>query len=185
MLRLSIMLALLWALFTPEADAQHRPVIDVHLHAYTELPAGTPAEWTDRPEARALRAPQDADEHMRATLEAMDKYNIVLAVASGSQEAIRAWQDAADGRFIGGAMLSDDGLPEHSVDALRASVEDGTIGVFGELGLQYHGIEPADSRLKPNYDYAEIAGVPIALHTGLGPPGGPHSFAPDFRVTLG
>ncbi len=25
----------------------------------------------------------------------------------------------------------------------------------------------------------------LVLHTGLGPPGGPHSFAPAFRVALG
>ena len=185
MQKLACALVVLIAAFAAEADAQRRPVIDMHLHAYTDLPPGVPADWADRPEARALTAPQDAEKHMRATLEEMDRYNVVLAVVSGPEEAIRAWHEAAPGRFIGGAFLGNDGLPEHSVDSLRALVEEGTIGILGELGLQYYGIEPADPRLTPYYDYLEESGVPLALHTGLGPPGGPHSFAPDFRVTLG
>jgi hypothetical protein len=35
------------------------------------------------------------------------------------------------------------------------------------------------------YKIAEENGIPVCLHTGLGPPGGPHSFAPKFRTTLG
>ena len=167
------------------AVAQRGPVIDVHLHAYTEVPPGMRAEWADRPDARALVAPANADEHMRATIAEMDRYNVVLGVVSGPEPSIRAWHEAAPGRFVGGAFLGDDGLPEHPVDSLRARVEDGTVGVLGELGLQYEGIAPDDPRLAPYYDYLEASGVPLALHTGLGPPGGPHSFAPAFRASLG
>ena len=56
---------------------------------------------------------------------------------------------------------------------------------MGELGLQYHGISPDDPRLEPYYTAAEEMAIPVALHTGLGPPGAPHSFAPKFRVRLG
>ena len=73
------------------AAAQRPPVIDVHLHAYTEIQPNAPASWTGEPEARALTGPAAAEE----------------------------------------------------------------------------------------------MGIPVALHTGLGPPGGPHTFAPKFRVTLG
>lgn len=165
--------------------AQRAPVIDIHLHSYMEVPAGMPAGWADRPDAQALTAPASAEEHMRLTLAEMDRYNVVLGVVSGPEASIRAWQEAAPGRFIGGAFLGDNGLPEHSVDSLRMLVEEGTIGVLGELGLQYQGIEPGDTRLNPYYDYLEESGIPLALHTGLGPPGGPHSFAPAFRVNLG
>lgn len=173
------------ALLGEPETAQRGPVIDVHLHSYTGMPAGIQADWADREESRALKAPANAEEHMRATLAEMDRYNIVLGIVSGSEASIRAWHDAAPGRFIGGASLGDGGLPEHSVDALQALVEEGTVGVLGELGLQYHGIAPNDPRLDPYYDYLETSGIPLALHTGLGPPGGPHSFAPKFRVTLG
>ncbi len=171
---------------TTSTYAQERlPIIDMHLHCYTEVPSGMRADWADRTDAQALTAPTSAEEHMRATLSEMDRYNVVLAVVSGPEASIRAWHEAAPGRFIGGAFLGDDGLPEHSVDSLRALVEAGTVGVLGELALQYAGIAPDDPRLDPYYDYLEASGVPLALHTGLGPPGGPHSFAPAFRVTLG
>lgn len=168
-----------------QVGAQRAPVIDVHLHSYMEVPPGMRAEWADRPDAQALTAPASAEDHLRATLAQMDRYNVVLAVVSGPEASIRAWHKAAPGRFIGGAFLGGDGLPEHPLDSLRALVEEGTVGVLGELGLQYAGIAPDDPRLDPYYDYLEESGVPLALHTGLGPPGGPHSFAPAFRVTLG
>ncbi len=185
MKKLFAVLAALLTLLPADAVAQRSPVIDVHLHSYTDVPPGVRAEWADRADARALTAPASAQEHMRATLAEMDRYNVVLGVVSGPEASIRAWHKAAPGRFIGGAFLGDDGLPEHSVDSLRALVEEGTIGVLGELGLQYAGLAPDDPRLDPYYDYLEASGIPLALHTGLGPPGGPHSFAPAFRVTLG
>ncbi len=185
MKKLAIAVAVLLALSATEVVAQRGPVIDVHLHSYTGVPPGIQADWANRPEARALVAPTNAEDHLRATLAEMDRNNVVLAVVSGPEASLRAWHEAAPGRFIGGASLGDDGLPEHSVDSLRVLVEAGTVGVLGELGLQYFGIAPDDVRLTPYYDYLEASGVPLALHTGLGPPGGPHTFAPAFRVTLG
>lgn len=185
MKKLFAVLAALLTLSVAEAVAQRSPVIDVHLHSYMEVPPGLRADWADRAEARALTAPASAEEHMQATLAEMDRYNVVLGVVSGPEVSIRAWHEAAPGRFIGGAFLGDDGLPEHSVDSLRALVEEGIVGVLGELGLQYAGVAPDDPRLDPYYDYLETSGIPLALHTGLGPPGGPHSVAPAFRVTLG
>jgi uncharacterized protein len=173
------------ALSAVDAVAQQDPVIDVHLHSYVDVPPGISAEWAHRSDARALTSPASAAEHMQATLAEMDRYNVVLGIVSGPEASIRAWHKAAPGRFIGGAFLGDDGMPEHSVDSLQALVEEGTIGVLGELGLQYVGIAPDDPRLDPYYDYLETSGTPLALHTGLGPPGGPHSFAPGFRATLG
>ena len=178
-------LLLLFVCFATEAIAQRSPVIDIHLHSYTAVPAGMRADWADRPDAQSLVVPASAEEHMRATLAEMDRYNVVLGVVSGPEASLRTWHEAAPGRFIGGAFIGEDGLPEHSVDELRALVEEGTVGVLGELGLQYEGIAPNDPRLDPYYDYLQASGVPFALHTGLGPPGGPHSFAPAFRASLG
>lgn len=185
MKRLNCTFVAVLALLATEVVAQRGPVIDVHLHSYTQVPPGMKAQWADRADAQALAAPASAEEHLQATLAEMDHYNVVLAVVSGPESSIRAWHEAAPDRFIGGAFLGEGGLPEHSVDSLRDLVEEGTIGVLGELGLQYEGIAPDDPRLDPYYDYLEESGVPLALHTGLGPPGGPHSFAPAFRVTLG
>lgn len=185
MKKFSCVLTIILAIVADEVVAQRGPVIDVHLHSYTEVPQGIRADWADRADARALTAPASAEEHMQATLKEMDRYNVVLAVVSGPEISIRAWREAAPGRFIGGAFFGDDGLPEHSIDSLHTLVEEGIIGVLGELGLQYAGIAPDDPRLNPYYEYLVASGIPLALHTGLGPPGGPHSFAPAFRVALG
>ena len=170
---------------TTSVSAERPPVIDVHLHAYSAAPASMKPDWAGRERARALTPSGSTEEHLRETLAIMDRYNIVLGIVSGPEEALRAWHKAAPGRFIGGAFLNEQGLPEHSVEGLRRLVEEGVIGVFGELGLQYAGIAPDDPRLDPYYDYLGESSVPLALHTGLGPPGGPHSFAPKFRATLG
>ncbi|MEJ2594290.1 MAG: amidohydrolase family protein [bacterium] len=39
--------------------------------------------------------------------------------------------------------------------------------------------------MEPYYQVAEENSIPVCLHTGFGPPGGPHAFAPKFRTTLG
>lgn len=100
-------------------------------------------------------------------------------------ESGRSWQEKAPGRFTGGVYLGEDGLPEPSVDSLQILAEEGVFSVLGELGLQYHGISPDTPDMAPYYAKAAELGMPVALHTGLGPPGGPHTFAPEFRITLG
>ena len=99
---LALVLVLLLVLRSAEAVAQRGPVIDVHLHSYVDVAAGVRAAWADRSDAQALTSPESAEEHMRATLSEMDRYNVVLAVVSGPEASIRAWQEAAPGRFIGG-----------------------------------------------------------------------------------
>lgn len=167
------------------SEAQKEPVIDIHLHAYEALQPGIPADWTGEPEAQALISPSNAEEHLRKVLAQMDEHNIVLAIASSRNvSALKTWHKAAPGRFIGG-IQTNQGIPAASLDSLRILIKNGTVGVLGELGLQYFGVKPDDPRLEPYYTLAEEMQVPVCLHTGLGPPGGPHTFAPKFRTTLG
>lgn len=161
------------------------PVIDLHLHCYVEIEPEVPVDFAQRPESAALLSPASAEEHRDRTLAEMDRHDVVRALVSGSEKAVRQWHEAAPGRFIGGIGLGEDGLPEASAAEFENLVNEGVMGVLGELGLQYRGISPADDRLTDYYDFLERSGVPLALHTGLGPPGGPHTFAPRFRVTLG
>lgn len=161
------------------------PVIDLHLHCYVEIEPEVPVAFAQRPESAALLSPASAEEHRDRTLAEMDRHDVVRALVSGSEKAVRQWHEAAPGRFIGGIGLGEDGLPEASASEFENLVNEGVMGVLGELGLQYRGISPADDRLTDYYDFLERSGVPLALHTGLGPPGGPHTFAPRFRVTLG
>lgn len=176
-------LALFLASSSP-LGAQRPPVIDVHLHAYDGALSGVGPAWAAEA-VRDLEGAPDSEAHLQATLEVMDRYNVVLAVVSGPEAAVRRWQEEAPGRFLGGAFLGPGGEPEHTPSELGRLQEEGVMHVLGELGLQYEGISPADPAMEPYWSFAEEAGMPVALHTGLGPPGGPHTFAPRFRTTLG
>lgn len=84
-----------------------------------------------------------------------------------------------------GIQTNDQGRPILSPDSLKHYFESNQVNFLGELGLQYFGIEPDNPMMKSYYQVAEEKGIAVCLHTGLGPPGGPHSFAPKFRTTLG
>ena len=67
-------------LCVPAGAADDRPpIIDMHLHANSS------ADWTvGHPNpATGVTSPASAEEHMRATLAAMERYNVVVAVVSG------------------------------------------------------------------------------------------------------
>lgn len=162
------------------------PIIDMHLHAYEAIPAGIPASWAGEIQAQALISSESATSHLQEVLSQMEKHNIVLALTSStSLKAIKKWKQAAQNSFIGGIQTNEDGLPIVSADSLRILKQSGEIEVFGELGFQYFGLTPDDHRIDEYYQVAEEFSIPVCLHTGLGPPGGPHTFAAKFRTTLG
>jgi len=168
------------------AGGQNAPIIDVHLHAYPQTNPGMTAVWAADSEAKSFQSPPDADIHREKVFRAMDRQNIVLGIVSSTDlESIRMWSESGQGRLIGGIQTDDEGMPIVSVDSLELLAEEGTVGVLGELGLQYYGVRPDDERLEPYYAIAEKTGIPVCLHTGLGPPEGPHTFAPKFRTDLG
>jgi hypothetical protein len=177
------LLILLWAF--PSLTLAQAPVIDIHLHAYPALPPQSDPIWQALPRHVALQAPRGAEEHFAATLEQMDRHNIVLGVVSGPAAAVRAWKTATPTRFIGGAWLFVDGDLRPSVDDLQRNVEQGMYSVLGELNLQYQGVSPADPRLEPYYGLAESRGLPVGLHSSGGPPGAPYYHDSRFRVSLG
>lgn len=165
------------------AYAQSRgPIIDMHMHAFGFAEYGDPAppnEVTGKvPSARS-----DADA-LDAHLREMDRYHVVLAVASGPIERLELWKKSARDRFIGGAYTGPrDALPDPTT--LRAMIEDKRVGVIGELGLQYRGLSPTDPAIEPYFALAEELDVPVAIHTGLGDAGTPYNCCPNFRTSLG
>ena len=168
---------------TPKVE-RRAPIIDVHLHAYLpEAYPQTPNEVTGRPPVS-----KTAEEHMRATLDAMDEYNIVLGFVSGSLEAVQAWWEFAPERFVGGAGFGRAGVV--SLGELRARFEDGRLGLLGEITAQYQGLSPSDPQLDPYFGLAEELDIPVSIHTGTSAPrtafghpaGGP---SPKFRLRYG
>ena len=165
-------------------QSKKEPVIDIHLHSYISVPPDVPAAWAVD-EAKALRSPASAQAHLDLVLEEMERNNIVKAVVSSpSLDALENWRKTAPEKFIMG-IRTEKGLPVVSPDSLQILFDNGKIGVLDELGLQYHGLRPDDPRLEPYFVVAEKNNIPVCLHTGLGPPGAPFNFAPEFRVKLG
>lgn len=153
-------------LLAHNAFSQKRePIVDVHIHAHPL--------WT-RPDTawypKQWRRPSSNEELMRQTLQQMDKYNIVKAVASGDPKTIQQWVSAAPNRFLPGYEPWPTLKPE-DVENLRQRIQSGEVKVFAEIISQYAGINPSDSIMEPLYQLAEEIDIPIGIHIGIGPPG--------------
>lgn len=168
------------------ANPRGLPIIDMHMHA-TPLEA-YPSEWGKPPFRNpATGKPSAATNNeaiMVASLRAMTQFNIVKAVASGPLDDVHRWQAAAPGRIIGGALLLPR-IPLPDIEVLRAEFASGRVGVLGELGLPYLGLTPSDSKLEPYFALAAQYDIPVAIHTGAGPPRAPYEGTPDSRTSLG
>lgn len=168
------------------ADARGLPIIDMHMHA-VPLEA-YPSEWGPapfrNPATGELSAATTNQAIMAASVRAMTQFNIVKAVVSGPLDDVHRWQAFAPDRVIGGIWLAPDvGLPD--IEILRREFESGRVAVLGELGLPYLGMTPNDPKLEPYLALAERLDIPVAFHTGAGPPRAPYEGAPKSRVTLG
>jgi len=167
------------------AQESDMPIIDIHLHAYEGRLPSQAASWAGEPEARALMSAEDSEVHFQRVVDEMKKNNIKLAFTSSSSiNALKIWKNAYPNVFLTG-IQTNGGIPILSPDSLKYYVANDQVDLLGELGLQYYGMAPDDPSMDAYYRAAEENGIIICLHTGLGPPGGPHSFAPEFRTTLG
>jgi predicted TIM-barrel fold metal-dependent hydrolase len=183
-IRLFALTCALAALIFPQtATAQLPPIIDVHLHSYRAESFSGPLPPNSV--TGVMPTATTPKENMQATLAQLEKFNIVLGIVSGPLDSVDAWRQAAPDRIIAGAYEGPRGiLPDVAV--LLESFESGRLQVMGELGFQYHGLTPNESRLEPYFRLAEEMGIPVAIHTGLAAPNTPYkSCCPDFRVTLG
>jgi len=172
----------------PYTPSPKLPIIDVHLHAY---PADEALPTTPNPINGKPSVPKDGEGHLRACLAEMKRLNVVKGVVSGGSgdrlAAAAHWREAAPDRIIAGAGVrgsEDTPLPELGV--LRNELAAGRLRVLGEVTAQYAGLSLSDPKYEPYLSLAEELDVPVALHTGTGPPG--ISFDPccrHFRASLG
>ena len=166
-----------------ECSAQERPpVIDMHMHAHhipLDLPPGAPPPCLPRPCQPEGAATATSDESLQETLEAMQRYNIVLGfLSSADLDIVQDWMSAAPDRFIPSPFIEAPG--DLSPDMLRQEYEAGRLAGMGEIGSQLLGVPPNDPALAPYYELAEEFDVPVLIHTaGIGPP------VPGFRTGAG
>ncbi|HEY4647420.1 MAG TPA: hypothetical protein VIH25_14200 [Steroidobacteraceae bacterium] len=109
-----------------------------HRHAppCVELPDGAPA--LNNPATGKPSVAVTSTKLRRASLAALEQYNIVKAVTSGPAETVAQWHAAAPDRIIVGAFV-DEAHPLPDLAKLRAEIEAGRVQVIGELGLVPHG----------------------------------------------
>ena len=170
-----------------ESERYEGPIIDMHLHAYTEASYwGAGPDGPVRHGGDSRPAPPSAEEHRRETLEAMDRHGVVLGVVSGEGlSAAEAWSEAAPDRFLTGVVVYDP-VDDLDVETFAGWLREGRLDVFAEIGAQYGGHSPSDPAFTPYWSLAEEHGVPVGIHTGESFPGTPYSGSyPDFRVRLG
>jgi predicted TIM-barrel fold metal-dependent hydrolase len=165
------------------------PIIDVHMHAYPAdeaIPAGALNPATGKPPSA-----KTGEAHLQACLAEMKRLNVVRSVVSGGSgdrlAAAAHWRDAAPDRIIAGASIrgsADTPLPDLGV--LRQAFAGRRMQVLGEVTAQYAGLRLDDPQYRPYLALAEELDIPVAVHTGMGPPG--VSYDPccrGFRASLG
>ncbi len=182
------------------------PIIDVHLHAFGVDAQGPPplgvcvgqaAElrfdarrpWPDTL-LEQLKNPRDSaaiwsptsDEDLRdQTLAEMERLD-VLGVVSGPPDRVRDYRERAVGRVIS-AIEFDLERYAYTPKQIAALIDHEDFAVFGEITDQYNGTAMDDPRFDPFWDVVAERDVPIAVHTGIGPPGAAH-LHPRFRAAL-
>ena len=164
------------------------PIIDVHLHAY---PADEAIPDIANPANGKKPGVKTGEEHRQAVLAEMKRLHIVKGVVSGGSgdrlaAAIR-WRDADPNRFIAGAGIrGSQDTPLPPLEVLKKAFQSGQIGVLGEVTAEYAGATLGDPRYEPYLALAEQLDIPVALHTGVGPPGISYdACCRGFRVALG
>jgi predicted TIM-barrel fold metal-dependent hydrolase len=154
------------------------PIIDMHLHSYDE------DTYFRAPDRSGRMAPADAQSHFHETYQALKQYNIVLAVISGSEKSEAEWVAAdTDHRFLRGlgSIHSEGWTP----DKFEELVKKKQVAIFGEIGAYYRGQTLADPFYAPYLAICERYGIPVAIHTGGGPPGVVYRGSPDARLMTG
>lgn len=222
-MKLLIPLIVLMVLPTHARGQQHLPILDMHMHVRpvdhygpppmllcappVTMPRWDPVEpieviFEPRPgEAPCPHphwSPETDEEVFRLTIEVMERHNI-YGVLGGQPEQVRAWTDAAPGRFIpaldfrldrptgtatpGAAQAAASYVPL-SPDSIRALHEGGAFEVLAEVLNAFGGIAPDDERMAPYWELAEELDIPVGIHIGPGAPGEVYLGNQGFRARL-
>ncbi len=143
-----------------------KPIIDVHLHGYTEQSYRTPPG-----------APESYEAFKSEIKHYFKKFNIVAAMKSGGR-----YDADLEAKMLAG--YESNNYPSFDTLEFKQLVNEGKIQVWGEFMPQFNGLTLADPKLAPYLAICEREGIPVALHTGTGPPGISNRYK-RFRLALG
>jgi hypothetical protein len=181
-----MLLGLVLCTFTACSKPHPKPIIDMHLHAYT-------IDWSG---GRLLANPMTGQapvarndaQLIQVTLDIMDRYNIVKAVASGPLEGVRRWKAVAPDRIIGAVMFTgaeSSYTPTPELLEIKKAYNDGQIGAIGELASQYAGLSPDAPELEPFFEIADQLKIPVGIHMGTAGGHAAYRCCPGYRMALG
>lgn len=195
--------------FAPSANAETNrlPIIDMHVHIYDvetfggdwpktictsksnlEFPGVDAIKEITAQSASVCDEPMSpsatSDLLMEETVAAFDEYNIIAVTAGGGDlEKLEKWQAASPNRIIPAIRFH---RHEYSLERLRQLYREGQFRVFHEIGPQYDGKTVDAPEFDPYFALAEELDIPVGIHLGLGPPGGPNlAGMSSFRNSAG
>lgn len=152
------------------------PIIDVHLHTMNTMML----DLGPNPITGAA-PPKSVEDHVRATVNAMKRNNIVLGIVGGPLDQLGAFRDVGGARVWASPLFAS---PSIDLGELRHLYRIGALKAMGEIGAQYEGLSPSAPELEPYFALAAELDIPVGIHTGLSFPGITRT-APKFRVSLG
>lgn len=150
-----------------------KPIIDMHLHDYTNQ------SYFTAPAPDGTMAPRTLSEYRNEVEKMLKKFNIVKAVVSTIGGVNRLDED---GIMIPGYYTNQ---PPSDTLTFKKLIETGKLKVFGEIGAVYGGYTLSDPKFEPYLDICERYDIPVAVHTGGGPPNITYICCPNFRLKLG
>jgi len=153
-----------------------QPIIDMHLHSYSEN------SFRAMPDQYGRASSKNNSQHFKETYQAMRDNHIVLGMLSTSKQSAGLWlKSDTEERFLRGVEDPQAWTPKE----FEAAVKAGEVQVFGEIGTYYAGKTLDDPFYAPYLKVCEKYGIPVAVHTGGGPPRAPYTFAPNARLRYG
>lgn len=167
--------------FLSIGQTSDRPIIDMHIHGYTHDEYIGRNGGTSHP-ATGIPSPATNKDHQREIIAMLDKFNIELAVLSGSVEALKEWT-AIDKRFI--PAWEDNTSDMLDIELFEQYVKEGKIKIFGEIMAVYKGISLTDSIYQPYLEICNKYDVPVAYHSGTSRPGIALSCCKSYRLPVG
>lgn len=140
------------------------PIIDMHIHAYSEESGGFffGVEHPRTLRGETYSGAKNAEELKEKTFARFEKHNIVKAVVTDGG----VWkEDIPEKLIIANSKMSP--------AALRQKHKDGELEVLAELSPFYQGMKADNRKLKPYFNLATELQIPVGFHIFPGgPPGG-------------
>lgn len=157
-------------IYGQKTNVKRQPIIDMHLHAY---PADMKFSGEVNPATQKPLTILNGEEHLKITIAEMKRLNIVRAIVSvgeGAPDAVFDWKKYAPDLIVPSIGFFEDGFfPE--INKLRKDLKENRYFAIGEIGAQYAGLSLSDPKYEPYLALAEEFDIPVAIHTGLAPPG--------------